>query len=107
MWKILVNIGFDYVVKHFFPRIKVSGTFAVLFERLISIGKKALDKVTDGDPNNAAQLQALWRENEEEIISSVLAGVVTSPKQPIDKLRIIAILEDTAEKLKSQLPAQA
>jgi len=107
MWRILVNAGIDYIRRHFLPRIKVNAIFAALFDRVLTMAIQVMDKLTDSNPNNTQQLAELWAHNEEELISTLLAGSITSVKSVEAKARLVAILEDTADKLKTQLPVQA
>lgn len=107
MWKILVNAGIDYIRRHFLPRIKVNAIFAALFDRVLGMAADVMDRLTDSNPNNTQQLAELWAKNEEELISTLLVGSVTSIKSVEAKARLIAILEDTADKLRTQLPTQA
>lgn len=102
MWKILVNIGMDYVRRHLLPRIHVNPVLTGLFDRLLIIAGMAVDRITDSDPNNKAQLEQLWRDNVEEIISAVLAGGITAIRDAGTKERVICILQDAAAQLEKQ-----
>lgn len=104
-WKILAQLGFDYVVKHLLSRIRIANPFfASILEHTIVMGDQSISALTDNDPNNAAQLKRIVEDNYEDLISLVLAGSTQYLKNPDARVRIAAILNDTATKIASTIP---
>lgn len=99
-WKILAQLGFDYVAKHLLSRIRIANPFfASILEQAIVMGDQSISALTDNDPNNAAQLKRIVEDNYEELISLVLAGSTQYLKNTDAKVRIASILNDTAAKI--------
>lgn len=71
------------------------------------MGEESIDRLTDNEPDDAAQLKQLLDENIEEIIVLVNAGAVTEIRNDETRIRVIAILEDTCDKLKAQVNNKA
>lgn len=104
MWKLLVNIGIDYVRKHLLPRLKLNAVLLALFDRILLMGEQAVERVTDSNPDNATQLRKLLEENYEELLSGLLAGGATAIKDSAARQRILAILTGALQQLKEPDP---
>lgn len=107
-WQVLAKIGFDYIRKNLLSRIQFSNQyFGTLFLKIADMGEESIDRLTDNEPDDAAQLKQLLDENIEEIIVLVNAGAVTEIRNDETRIRVIAILEDTCDKLKAQVNNKA
>lgn len=99
MWKLLANIGIDYLKENLIPRLHLNRYFEATLELLLGISEKVITAVTDSNPDNRGQIQAIWATNFVSLLSCVLAGITDAVKLPGVKEKVVAILKDTLAKL--------
>ena len=104
-WQVLAALGFDYVKDNLLGRVRLANPFfGSLLEKAIDLGDQAIDRLTDHIPDDAAQMKQLLDHNYVELVSLTAAGALTEIGNDNARRQVLAILEDTCEKLKGQLP---
>lgn len=103
-WQVLAAIGIDYLTSNLSGRIRFSNPFfATLWDRVMDMGSDSVMILTDDEPNDAKQMKQLLKQNLVPLISITTAGAVTEIDNDTDRMAVIAILEETCEKLKAQM----
>lgn len=98
MWKLLVDIGIQYVRKNLLGKLNLHPAFYALLDKALEMAERVKDIFTDGDKNNKAQLETLWDAECVEILSLSLRGVgALVKKDNAAKQRVLAILANAID----------
>lgn len=93
MWKLLLDFAFQQIRKQLLPRIDVLPGQKAFIEKAVEFGEKTKDVYTDNDPNNRAQMAALWeQECEEVLVLSVRGAAAFAKRDSTFKKKALAIL---------------
>lgn len=103
-WKYLVGAALDAIAEFLIPRLRVNKHIAAFMGLSLDFGEASLERLTDGDTNNAAQMEALFVQKSEALLSTLLAGVIALVKNAELKKRIAAILLNAVAKLEEPTP---
>lgn len=98
MWRILVDIGINYIRKNLLGKLNLHPAFYALLDKALEMAEQVKSILTDSDKNNKGQLETLWDEQCVEILSLSLRGVGALVKKDNQaKQRVLAILANAID----------